>query len=183
MSTPQQDQSQLSDDLAVAAGASPHHEAPAHASQLGQPLLQVRDLQVAYGQIEAVKGISFDLPLGRITTLVGANGAGKSTTLLALSGLVKKAGGSVDFDGQDLSAMAPHRIVRSGVVQVAEGRATLPALRSSSASPYSTSTGCARSSASPPTCRDPSWCRPCRCGSRSAPQMTWTSACSRRCRA
>lgn len=128
MSTPQQDQSQLSDDLAVAAGASPHHEEPAHSSQLGQPLLQVRDLRVAYGQIQAVKGISFDLPLGRITTLVGANGAGKSTTLLALSGLVKKAGGSVDFDGQDLSTMAPHRIVQSGVVQVAEGRATLTTL-------------------------------------------------------
>ena len=128
MSTPQQDQSQLSDDLAVAAGASPHHEEAAHSSQLGQPLLQVRDLRVAYGQIQAVKGISFDLPLGRITTLVGANGAGKSTTLLALSGLVKKAGGSVDFDGQDLSTMAPHRIVQSGVVQVAEGRATLTTL-------------------------------------------------------
>ncbi len=125
--TPQQDQMQLGDDLALAAGASPHHEEPAHASQLGQPLLRVRDLRVAYGQIEAVKGISFELPLGRITTLVGANGAGKSTTLLALSGLVKKSG-SVDFDGQDLSAMAPHRIVRSGVVQVAEGRATLTTL-------------------------------------------------------
>ena len=82
MSTPQPDQSRLGDDLAVAAGASPHHEQHAHSSQLGQPLLQVRDLQVAYGQIQAVKGISFELPLGRITTLVGANGAGKSTTLL-----------------------------------------------------------------------------------------------------
>ena len=128
MSTPQQDQIQLGDELAVAAGAAGHHESPAHQSQPGQPLLRVSDLRVAYGQIEAVKGISFELPLGRITTLVGANGAGKSTTLLALSGLVGKSGGSVDFDGQDLSEMAPHRIVRSGVVQVAEGRATLTTL-------------------------------------------------------
>ncbi len=92
------------------------------------PLLRVRDLKVAYGHIEAVKGISFELQQGRITTLVGANGAGKSTTLLALSGLVKKAAGTVLFDGQDLASHAPHRIVRSGVVQVAEGRATLTTL-------------------------------------------------------
>ncbi len=128
MSTPQQDQSQLSDDLAVAAGASPHHEEPAHSSQLGQPLLQVRDLRAAYAPTPAVNGNRSDLPRGRNTTRGGATGAGKSTTLLALSGLVKKAGGSVDFDGQDLSTMAPHRIVQSGVVQVAEGRATLTTL-------------------------------------------------------
>ncbi|KAF1044275.1 ABC transporter ATP-binding protein [Xylophilus sp.] len=92
------------------------------------PLLSVRGLKVAYGHIEAVKGIDFDLHEGRITTLVGANGAGKSTTLLALSGLVKKAAGQVTFGGQDIAALAPHRIVRSGLVQVAEGRATLTTL-------------------------------------------------------
>ena len=93
-----------------------------------EPLLQVRGLKVAYGHIEAVKGIDLELHEGQITTLVGANGAGKSTTLLALSGLVKKASGQVMFDGIDLSRMAPHKIVSSGVVQVAEGRATLTTL-------------------------------------------------------
>lgn len=88
-------------------------------------LMKVTGLQVAYGHIEAVKGIDFELREGEITTLVGSNGAGKSTTLLALSGLVKKNGGSVVFDGEDLSRLAPHKIVQRGVVQVAEGRAIL----------------------------------------------------------
>jgi branched-chain amino acid transport system ATP-binding protein len=88
-------------------------------------LMKVTGLQVAYGHIEAVKGIDFELREGEITTLVGSNGAGKSTTLLALSGLVKKNGGSVMFDGEDLSRLAPHKIVQRGVVQVAEGRAIL----------------------------------------------------------
>ncbi|SEA89048.1 ABC transporter ATP-binding protein [Variovorax sp. YR216] len=92
------------------------------------PLLKVEGLRVAYGHIEAVKGIDFELHEGRITTLVGANGAGKSTTLLALSGLVAKAAGRVVLDGQDLTALSPHRIVASGMVQVAEGRATLTTL-------------------------------------------------------
>lgn len=92
------------------------------------PLLQVAGLKVNYGHIEAVKGIDFELHDGQITTLVGANGAGKSTTLLALSGLVKKAAGRVMLDGQDLTKMAPHKIVASGMVQVAEGRATLTTL-------------------------------------------------------
>ena len=94
----------------------------------GASLLQVSGLKVSYGQIEAVKGIDFELHQGQITTLVGANGAGKSTTLMALSGLVKKAAGRVTLDGQDLTTMAPHKIVSSGVVQVAEGRATLTTL-------------------------------------------------------
>ena len=95
---------------------------------MNAPLLQVTGLKVNYGHIEAVKGIDLELHEGQITTLVGANGAGKSTTLLALSGLVKKAAGRVMFDGKDLSKMAPHNIVSSGVVQVAEGRATLTTL-------------------------------------------------------
>ncbi len=92
------------------------------------PLLQVGGLKVSYGKIEAVKGIDLELLDGQITTLVGANGAGKSTTLLALSGLVRKAAGRVMFDGRDLTRLAPHKIVASGVVQVAEGRATLTTL-------------------------------------------------------
>lgn len=95
---------------------------------MSAPLLQVSGLKVAYGHIEAVKGIDLELHEGQITTLVGANGAGKSTTLLALSGLVKKTSGRVTFDGKDLTRMAPHKIVSSGVVQVAEGRATLTTL-------------------------------------------------------
>ncbi|MDR7095600.1 ABC transporter ATP-binding protein [Hydrogenophaga laconesensis] len=90
--------------------------------------LQVEGLKVSYGHIEAVKGIDLQLHEGQITTLVGANGAGKSTTLLALSGLVKKAAGRVTLQGQDLSALPPHKIVSAGMVQVAEGRATLTTL-------------------------------------------------------
>jgi branched-chain amino acid transport system ATP-binding protein len=92
------------------------------------PLLSVEDLAVSYGHIEAVKGIDLVVDDGAITTLVGANGAGKSTTLLALSGLVAKARGRVVFDGEDITNLAPHRIVARGLVQVAEGRATLTTL-------------------------------------------------------
>src|SRR5262245_41614438 len=95
---------------------------------MSSTLLSVSGLTVTYGHIEAVKGIDFELRAGEITTLVGANGAGKSTTLLALSGLVRKAAGRVMFDGEDITAMPAHKIVSSGVVQVAEGRATLTTL-------------------------------------------------------
>ena len=91
-------------------------------------LLKVHGLKVSYGHIEAVKGIDLELYEGQITTLVGANGAGKSTTLLALSGLVKKAAGKVEMEGRDLTSLAPHKIVAAGMVQVAEGRATLTTL-------------------------------------------------------
>ncbi len=91
-------------------------------------LLEVRDLQVAYGQIEAVQGIDFDVHAGDIRTLVGANGAGKSTTLLALSGLVKPKSGSIRFDGVELTKLKTHQIVEQGLVQVAEGRAILTTL-------------------------------------------------------
>jgi len=95
---------------------------------MSEALLSVRGLVVNYGHIEAVRGIDLDLAPGRITALVGANGAGKSTTLMALSGLVKKAAGTVRFDGRDIGSQPPHRIVGSGLVQVAEGRATLTTL-------------------------------------------------------
>ncbi len=91
-------------------------------------LLEVQDLAVAYGHIDAVKGVSFQLEEGKITALVGANGAGKSTTLLALSGLLRPKGGSVRFAGEDITGLAPHQIVRRGIVQVAEGRAILTTL-------------------------------------------------------
>jgi branched-chain amino acid transport system ATP-binding protein len=91
-------------------------------------LLRVDGLRVAYGHIEAVRGVGFALREGEITALVGANGAGKSTTLLALSGLIPAAGGTALFDGADLLRLPSHAIVRRGVVQVAEGRAMLGTL-------------------------------------------------------
>jgi branched-chain amino acid transport system ATP-binding protein len=90
--------------------------------------LRVTDLAVAYGHIEAVKGISLELQAGEITALVGANGAGKSTTLLALSGLLKPLRGKFEFEGEDISRLAPNQIVQRGVVQVPEGRAILTTL-------------------------------------------------------
>jgi branched-chain amino acid transport system ATP-binding protein len=91
-------------------------------------LLEVRDLEVAYGHIEAVQGISFEVNTGEIRTLVGANGAGKSTTLLALSGLLKPKAGSIRFEGEELTRLPTHKIVDRGLVQVAEGRAILTTL-------------------------------------------------------
>jgi branched-chain amino acid transport system ATP-binding protein len=91
-------------------------------------LLRVHELAVAYGHIDAVKGVSFHLNEGEITALVGANGAGKSTTLLALSGLLRAKAGSVSFADEEIGHLPPHEIVRRGVVQVAEGRAILTTL-------------------------------------------------------
>jgi len=88
-------------------------------------MLEVRGLRVHYGHIEAVRGIDFALAAGEITALVGANGAGKSTTLLALSGLLPKAGGQVLFEGEEITRLPPHQIVARGIVQVPEGRAIL----------------------------------------------------------
>ena len=93
-----------------------------------EALLSVAGLSVNYGHIEAVRDVDLSLQAGRVTTLVGANGAGKSTTLLALSGLVPKAAGRVIFDGHDVTALPAHKLVAAGLVQVAEGRATLTTL-------------------------------------------------------
>jgi len=95
---------------------------------MSHPILEVRDLAVSYGHIEAVKGISLTLNVGEITALVGANGAGKSTSLLAISGLHRPVRGQVIFDDTDLIKLPAHQIVRRGVVQVAEGRAILTTL-------------------------------------------------------
>jgi branched-chain amino acid transport system ATP-binding protein len=91
-------------------------------------LLEVRGLQVAYGHIEAVQGIDFEINTGEVRTLVGANGAGKSTTLLALSGLLRPKAGSIRFEGEELTRLRTHQIVERGLVQVAEGRAILTTL-------------------------------------------------------
>ncbi|HEX7439334.1 MAG TPA: ABC transporter ATP-binding protein [Caldimonas sp.] len=92
------------------------------------PLLEVSGLAVAYGHVEALQGIDFRIDAGEIRTLVGANGAGKSTTLLALSGLIAPRAGTIHFDGEDITRMAPHRIVERGLIHVAEGRAILTTL-------------------------------------------------------
>ena len=97
-------------------------------AEVTRVLLSVRGLRVHYGAIEAVKGIDLELLRGEITTLLGANGAGKSTTLLALSGLLGASAGSIIFDGAELRGAAPHRIVARGLVQVPEGREILTTL-------------------------------------------------------
>ena len=85
-------------------------------------ILDVRDLTVAYGAIEAVKGVSLTLSEGEIVTLIGANGAGKSTTLRAIMGLVPCAGGEVRYRGAATRAIPTHKLVREGLVLVPEGR-------------------------------------------------------------
>ena len=87
-----------------------------------EPMLAVRGLKVAYGGINAVKGIDFTVNAGEMVTLIGANGAGKTTTLKALTGLVRPAGGRVHYNGDDVTAMPSHRLVRLGVALVPEGR-------------------------------------------------------------
>ncbi|MCL1837590.1 MAG: ABC transporter ATP-binding protein [Treponema sp.] len=85
-------------------------------------LLKVENLVVNYGAIRALRGISFEVAEGEIITLIGANGAGKSTTLCAISNIIKKSSGAVIFGGRDISAVPPDRIVGAGLVQVPEGR-------------------------------------------------------------
>lgn len=85
-------------------------------------LLEVKDLQVYYGVIQALKGISFEVNEGEIVTLIGANGAGKTTTMQSIIGLIPSKGGSVTFDGNDITKTPCHKIVRSGLAQVPEGR-------------------------------------------------------------
>ena len=85
-------------------------------------ILSIKDLKVSYGGIEAVKGISFDVREGEIVTLIGANGAGKSSTLRAIAGLVKPSGGSISFKGENITGMNPTDIVKQGITLVPEGR-------------------------------------------------------------
>jgi branched-chain amino acid transport system ATP-binding protein len=85
-------------------------------------ILEVENLVVSYGAIKAVKGISFNVDEGEVITLIGSNGAGKSSTLHAVSHIVKKAGGKVHFDGRDITNTPPEKIVGMGLIQVPEGR-------------------------------------------------------------
>ncbi|HXT54073.1 MAG TPA: ABC transporter ATP-binding protein [Candidatus Eisenbacteria bacterium] len=91
-------------------------------------LLEISGMRVQYGVVEAVKRIDLVLRRGEVTALLGSNGAGKSTTLLALSGLVKLTQGSIRLNGVELGSLSPHQIVACGVVQVPEGREILTTL-------------------------------------------------------
>jgi branched-chain amino acid transport system ATP-binding protein len=85
-------------------------------------MLEIQELEVAYGSIIALHRISLSVPAGKIVTLVGSNGAGKSTTLRAVSGLIRVRSGKIIFEGEDITNLAPHRIVAKGITQVPEGR-------------------------------------------------------------
>ncbi|ADI11093.1 branched-chain amino acid ABC transporter ATP-binding protein [Streptomyces bingchenggensis BCW-1] len=91
-------------------------------------LLEVEDLRVAYGKIEAVKGISFTVEEGRVVTLIGTNGAGKTTTLRTLSGLLQPLGGAIRFEGKPLAGVPAHKIVALGLAHSPEGRHIFPRL-------------------------------------------------------
>ena len=101
---------------------------PAASAELASPLLEVRDLEVAYGAIKAVRGVSFGVGKGEIVALIGANGAGKSTILNTLSGVLRPHAGTARFGDLDLTTAAPDKIVRAGLAQVPEGREILARL-------------------------------------------------------
>ncbi|GAW49156.1 MULTISPECIES: ABC transporter ATP-binding protein [unclassified Nocardioides] len=92
------------------------------------PLLEIESLGVSYGGVVAVRDISFHVDRGETVCLLGANGAGKSSTLMGISGVVAGRSGSVRFDGQEIGRSASHHIARAGLVQVPEGRRVFPAM-------------------------------------------------------
>lgn len=92
------------------------------------PLLEVHDVHTYYGNIHALKGITLQVEKGEIVTLIGANGAGKSTTLKTVTGLLRPRQGSVTFDGEDLSAYKAHQVVNKGMAMVPEGRGIFASL-------------------------------------------------------
>lgn len=91
-------------------------------------LLEVKDLRVSYGKIEAIKGISLHVEKGEIVTLVGANGAGKTTLLKTISGILKPSNGVINFEGKDVQTIAPHDRVLEGLCQAPEGRGIFPGM-------------------------------------------------------
>jgi len=95
---------------------------------MGKSLLELSDVHTYYGKIHALKGVSLTVEEGEVVTLIGSNGAGKSTTLRTISGLLHPKQGIVKFKGQSLNAMAPHTIVEQGIGHVPEGRGIFPAL-------------------------------------------------------
>ena len=95
---------------------------------MSDPILSVEGLRVSYGRVEAVRGVSFDAAQGSLVTLVGANGAGKSSVINAVSGMVRPSGGRITFEGKDVTRTPAHRLVGRGLVQVPEGRQILATL-------------------------------------------------------
>ena len=95
---------------------------------MSRPLLAIDDLSVHYGAIRALHGISITVEDGEIVTLIGANGAGKSTTLRAVSALCRCSEGTITFDGRNLAGLRPHQVLRLGLAQVPEGRGIFPNL-------------------------------------------------------
>jgi len=91
-------------------------------------MLTVKDLHVYYGGIHAIKGISIEVPQGVIVTLIGANGAGKSSTLRSIAGLVRQKNGIISYNDEDISRLSPEKIVEKGIVLVPEGRKIFPNL-------------------------------------------------------
>jgi len=91
-------------------------------------VLQVKDLHVSYGAVPALRGVSFFVDEGEIVALIGPNGAGKTTAMHAVSGLLKRNPGSVYFEGEDISSTEAHKLVKSGISQVPEGRGIFPNL-------------------------------------------------------
>ncbi|MGI9302528.1 MAG: ABC transporter ATP-binding protein [Gammaproteobacteria bacterium] len=88
-------------------------------------MLELSDIEVKYGEVRALGGVSLKVDEGQIVTLVGANGAGKTTTLRTVSGLLEPSAGTIKFEGRDLAGMEPHEVTRAGIVHVPEGRMLL----------------------------------------------------------
>ena len=91
-------------------------------------MLEIKDLEVYYGMIQAIKGISFEVNEGEVIALIGANGAGKTTILHTISGLIVPKKGSITFEGQEITKIPAHKIVENGLAQVPEGRRVFPSL-------------------------------------------------------
>ena len=100
---------------------SVREESKANGARAGEPLLSVQELRVAYGKAEVVYDASFEVRSGEFAVMLGRNGAGKSTTLHAVSGLIRKLGGTVRFGGRDITTATPTEVVRSGLIQVLQG--------------------------------------------------------------
>ena len=91
-------------------------------------MLELRDVDVFYGEVQALRGVSLKVEAGQIVTLIGANGAGKSTTLRTISGLLRPKRGTIRFDGVELNGTEPHEITQSGLIHVPEGRMLLESM-------------------------------------------------------
>ena len=95
---------------------------------MSEPLLSLRDLNVHYGAIHALRGVSFEVAKGEIVTLIGANGAGKTTTLRAVSGMLRPTSGSIRYLGEEIAGMKPHKLVERRLCHAPEGRGVFPNL-------------------------------------------------------